>query len=236
MNTSRIITLSITLAASACGHAAGTQPHDMSAAQHQAAAAQEEDQASGHAAQHDPAADRNEERCSAGKGRVCWTVTTNPTQGHVKTAEEHRELAAQHRAASQALQSAEVRACTGIDDADRDVSPFAHAADIRSVSQFREEKVVGKNKVARDAGATIVFRATPGLTVEWLQRIVDCHLARNSAVGHDMPEMAYCPLVPRGAQATVRSVGDGFAVDVRADDAETAAEIWRRAQQISTAR
>lgn len=236
MNTSRIITLSITLAASACGHAAGTQPHDMSAARHQAAAAQEEDQASGHAAQHDPAADRNEERCSAGKGRVCWTVTTNPTQGHVKTAEEHRELAAQHRAASQALQSAEARACTGIDDADRDVSPFAHGADIRSVSQFREEQLVGKNKVTRDAGATIVFRATPGLTVEWLQRIVDCHLARNSAVGHDMPEMAYCPLVPRGAQATVRSVGDGFAVDVRADDAETAAEIWRRAQQVSTAR
>ena len=124
MNTSRIITLSVTLAASACGHAAGTQPHDMSAAQHQAAAAQEEDQASGHAAQHDPAADRNEERCSAGKGRVCWTVTTNPTQGHVKTAEEHRELAAQHRAASQALQSAEVRACTGIDDADSTLKAY----------------------------------------------------------------------------------------------------------------
>jgi hypothetical protein len=104
------------------------------------------------------------------------------------------------------------------------------------VSQFREEKLVGKNRITRDAGATIVFRATPGLTVEWLQRIVDCHLARNSAVGHDMPEMAYCPLVPRGAQAKVRSVGDGFAVDVRADDAETAEEIWRRAQQISPTR
>lgn len=236
MNTSRIITLSVTLAASACGHAAGTQPHDMSAAQHQAAAAREEDQASQHAEQHDPDAVQTEKRCSPGKGRVCWTATTNPTQGHVKTADEHRELAAQHRAASQALQGAEARACTGIDDADRDVSPFAHGADIRSVSQFREEKVVGKNRVTRDAGATIVFRATPGLTVEWLQRIVDCHLARNAAVGHDMPEMAYCPLVPRGVQANVRSVGDGFAVDVRADDAETAEEIWRRAQQISPAR
>jgi acetylornithine deacetylase/succinyl-diaminopimelate desuccinylase-like protein len=238
MATSRIITLSITLAASACGRAAGTQPHDMSAAQHQAAAAREEDQATQHAAQHDPGAEKTEKRCSVGRGRVCWTATTNPTQGHVKTAEEHRELAAQHRAASQALQDAEALACTGIDEADRDVSPFAHSADIRSVGQFREVSEGGnyKNRVSRDAGATIAFRATPGLTVEWLQRIVDCHLARNSAVGHDMPEMAYCPLVPLGAQATVRSVGDGFAVDVHADDAETAGEIWRRAQQINPAR
>jgi hypothetical protein len=237
MNTSRVITLSVTLAVGACGHAAGTQPHDMSAAEHQAAAAREEDDASQHAGQHDPEAAQTKERCLAGKGRVCWTATTNPTQGHVKTAEEHRELAAQHRAASQALRDAEARACAGIDDADRDVSPFAHGADIRSVSQLREEYDGGnyKNSESRDAGATIDFRATPGLTVEWFQRIVDCHVARNAAVGHDMPEMAYCPLVPRGAQANVRSVGDGFAVDVRADDAETAQEIWRRAQQISFA-
>jgi hypothetical protein len=233
---SRFIIAPAMLAAGACGHAAGTQPHDMSAAQHQAAAAREEDQATQHAGQHDPEATQTEERCSGGKGRVCWTVTTNPTQGHVKTAQEHRELAAEHRAASQALRDAEARACVELDAADRDVSPFAHGADIRSVSQFREEKLVGKNKVARDVGATVVFRATPGLTSEWLQRIIDCHVARNAAVGHDMPEMAYCPLVPRGAQATVRSVGDGFAVDVRADDAETAAEIWRRAQQLSPER
>lgn len=236
MNTRHLFALFAALSAGACAHAAGTQPHEMSGPQHEAAAAQEDNQASQHAAQHDPTAARQEERCSGGKGRVCWTVTTNPTAGHVKTSEEHRELAAQHRAASQSLREAEARACTGLADEDRDVSPFAHGADIRSVSQFREEKLIGKNRTTRDAGATIVFRATPGLTEEWLQRIVNCHLARNAAVGHDVAEMPYCPLVPRGAQATVRSVGDGFAVDVRADDAETANEIWRRAQQISPAR
>jgi hypothetical protein len=235
-NLSKNTVLSTILAAGACGHAAGTQPHEMSAAQHQAAATSEENQAAQHSAQHDPAAQEKQERCSSGKGRVCWTVTTNPTAGHQSTAEEHHALAAQHRAASKSLADAEARACTGLSDEDRDMSPFAHGADIRSVSQFREETVAAKSKTTRDAGATIVFRATPGLTAEWLQRIIECHLARNSAVGHDMPEMAYCPLVPRGAQATVRSVGDGFAVDVRADDAQTAAEIWRRAQQITPAR
>lgn len=235
-NLSKNTVLSTILAAGACGHAAGTQPHEMSAAQHQVAATSEENQAAQHSAQHDPAAQQREERCSSGKGRVCWTVTTNPTAGHQSTAEEHRVLAAQHRAASQSLADAEARACTGLSNEDRDMSPFAHGADIRSVSQFREETVAAKSKTTRDAGATIVFRATPGLTAEWLQRVIECHVARNSAVGHDMPEMAYCPLVPRGAHATVRSVGDGFAVDVRADDAQTAAEIWRRAQQITPAR
>jgi hypothetical protein len=205
----------------------------MSVAQHRVAAASEEKQAAEHSAQHDPNAKQTEERCAAGKGRVCWTVTTNPTAGHKSTSEEHRELAVQHRAASQALRDAEARACVGLSDEDRDSSPFAHGADIQSVSRFREDKMLGRNKTTRDAGATIVFRATPGLTAEWLQRDIDCHLQRNSAVGNDMPEMAYCPLVPRGAQATVRSVGDGFAVDVHADDTKAAAEIWRRAQQIT---
>lgn len=116
------------------------------------------------------------------------------------------------------------------------MSPFAHAADIQSVGQLSEDAAAtSRAKLKRDAGATIVFRAAPGLTAEWLQRIVDCHLARNSAVGHDMSEMSSCPLVPRGAKATVRSVGDGFAVDVYGEDAATAAEIWRRAQKLKPA-
>ena len=218
----------------ACGPAAGTQPHDLSVPQHEAAAAQEEQQASGHAEQHDPNATRQSEQCLPGKGRVCWTVASNPTAEHIKSADEHRALAAQHRASSQALSDAETQACAGLAEEDRDTSPFAHVADIHSVSQLKEERPVGKNKENRETGATVVFRAAPGLTEEWLQRIVNCHLARNAAVGHDMAEMPYCPLVPKGVQAGVRSVGDGFAVDIRSEEPGTAAEIWRRAQQLST--
>lgn len=208
----------------------------MSAAQHEAAAAQEEDQTSEHGAQHDPSAQTTQENCTVGRGRVCWTDTSNPTEEHKIESAEHRDLAAKHRAASQALKDAEASACVGISDHDRDMSPFAHAGDIQSVSKLSEDAApTARTKLKRDAGATIVFRAVPGLTAEWMQRIVDCHLARNSAVGHDMPEMASCPLVPRGAKATVRSVGDGFAVDVHGDDAATAAEIWRRAQLIRPA-
>lgn len=232
---SRTFALALTLVASACGAAAGTQPHDMSAADHQAAAAQEEEQAAGHAAQHDPNAQETIAPCEGGNGRVCWTDTVNPTEEHKKDAEQHHHLASQHRAASQALVDAEKSACAGISDEDRDISPFSRTADIVSVSPLHDNVAAGKSTQTRESGASIVFRATPGLTAEWLQRIVDCHAARNAAVGHDMPEMTNCPLVPKGAKPTVRSTGNGFAVDVRSDNAEGAAEIWRRAQALKPA-
>jgi hypothetical protein len=236
LHTSLFILVSLTLGASACAHTSGTDSREMSASEHDVAAADEESEVSEHEAQHDPSARVVRESCTVGRGRVCWSDTSNPTDEHKKMADEHRALAAKHRAASQMLKDAEAKACVGISDEDRDMSPFAHVADIESVSQLSQDAAAtSRAKLTRDAGATIVFRAAPGLTAEWLQRIVDCHIARNAAVGHEMPEMGSCPLVPRGAKAAVRTVGDGFAVDVYGDDAATAAEIWRRAQQIKPA-
>ena len=225
------------LAALACGTpAAGTQPHAMSAADHDAAANKEQQAGKAHERQYAPEASATKKTCSPARGgqAVCWTSETNPTADHGKDAEQYREVAAQHRGASDTLRTAETSACSGVPQEDRDMSPFAHVEDIRSVSPFREEVKVGKSVSQRIAGAEVVFRAVPGMTAEWLQRVVDCHLARNAAIGHSAAgsEMAHCPLTPRGAQSQVRSVGDGFAVTIRADDAEASKEILRRAESL----
>jgi hypothetical protein len=68
------------------------------------------------------------------------------------------------------------------------------------------------------------------MTAPWLQRLIDCHLARNAALGHEVPEMPYCPLVPKGVTATVRPTPTGFAVEIRSSDRDTAKEIVRRAE------
>jgi hypothetical protein len=144
-----------------------------------------------------------------------------------------RRTAQKHRAASQALADAEARACSGISDEDRDMSPFNHPEDIQSVSPVRKEiRVEEDSFVTREIGVTIVFRAVQGMTAEWLQRVVDCHLARAAAVGHAMPEMSYCPLVPKGVEAKVTSAGNGFAVNISAADQATIDEIKRRAQAL----
>lgn len=147
-------------------------------------------------------------------------------------AEEHRRAAAAHRAASQALRDAEARACAGLDAGDRDESPFWHREDIASVEPLVVETHAGKTSTPRTVGAIVTVRAVKGMTAQWLQRLVDCHLARNAALGHDVPEMAYCPLVPRGASAHVAATDTGFAISVSVDDAATAEEVLRRARAL----
>ncbi len=211
----------------------GAKPHDMSAATHETTAAQEERVAAEHEQRYDPDAQQRRERCRAGRAAAleadpCWSTVTNPTAEHLKHAEEHRAHAADHRAASQALRDAEAQACRGVPASDRDESPFDHRDDIERIEPLYETTQTGKFQSRRLVGAVVVFRALPGLTVPWLQRVIDCHLARNSALGHEVPEMPYCPLVPKGVRATVSETRGGFAVEIRSDDAGTAKEIARR--------
>lgn len=84
----------------------------------------------------------------------------------------------------------------------------------------------------RTYGAVVTFRPVPGLTVDTLQRVVDCHLARSAAAGHVMAEMPDCPLVPKGAKATVVETGEGLAVEIRSDDPDAAREIRARAERL----
>lgn len=222
----------VALAVGCAPRTPGANPHDMSAAQHEKMASEEHAEAEAHSARYD----RNP--CGAGGSGadVCWTQTVSPTKEQLEQAEEHKRRAAEHRAASQALRDAEARACAGIRDEDRNTSPFEHREDIESVEKLYAPPSGGKNSTQRFEGATLTFRAVPGLTAQWLQRVIDCHLARNAALGHDVPEMAYCPLVPKGVTASVTPTRTGFAVAIRGSDNESANEIWRRAQALAPTR
>ena len=114
------------------------------------------------------------------------------------------------------------------------MSPFAHREDIESVAQLfglqQGRRTVESPKALR--GARIAFRPVPGLSQERLQRIQDCHLARNAVLGHDVPEMDYCPLVPKDVTVQVLSGGDRYLVDVQSTNPASAQEIWTRAQKI----
>lgn len=209
----------------------------MSAAEHEREADVHARTADTHAEQYDPEAAQTTSRCSASRGRlataeVCWTSVENPTEEHLREAEEHRRHAADHRAGSEALRNAEARACAGIAPDDRDLSPFIHTEDVASVEALTEG-ASPRGGPDRTVGARVVFRALPGMTGEWLQRVVDCHLARNAALGHDAAWMPRCPLVPRGASARVSSTGNGFAVEIRAEDPASRAEIWSRARSLA---
>lgn len=221
----------------------GARPHEMSTEQHEAAAKQEEQAAADHSAQYDPAADVTRNRCGPRGGYalragvdtdICWTSITNPTDAHRRQADEHRRHAADHRAGSASLREAEARACVGVSSEDRDLSPFEHVEDIASVLPLKTPDANARGKLPNEqmVGAVVTFRAVPGMTVEWLHRVVDCHLARSASLGHVVPEMPNCPLVPGGAAATVSSTGNGFAVSIQSNNPAAAREILARAQRL----
>jgi hypothetical protein len=210
----------------------------MSVAQHEREAEAHARSAEAHEDQFDP--DAGTRGCFRAAGRranpggICWTSVRNPTAVHLAAAEAHRRHAAGHRAASAALREAEARACTGVAPDDRDMSPFEHAEDIASVRPLRSVRVIpGRGyRGSRTVGAVVTFRAVEGMTVESLQRVIDCHLARNASLGHIVPEMPNCPLVPRRVRARVSSAGDGFAVAIRSRDPHTGREILSRARRL----
>jgi hypothetical protein len=217
----------------ACASTPGAEPGDMSAAQHEAAGQEHTALAGRHADEYSPEASATETACRQGTakpGEVCWTSEVNPTAEHKQEADRHRKHSQDHRAASQELLSAEANACEGIAEADRDISPFAHREDIERVEPLVERE--GKQNVERTVGSVVTFRAVPGLTREWLQRAVDCHLARNAALGNSDEEMTSCPLVPKGVTAQVSSTGSGFAVAIRAPDTTTAKQVIARAEKL----
>lgn len=201
----------------------GAKPSDMSASDHARAAAEHD-----RAATFPPA---GTETCSGGRvvdptvSGACWT------QGDDQT-EAHRRMAADHRAASAALREAEAKACVGVGPNDRDESPLAHRADLLGVEPLLSRTSSSRGPTAHTDGVTIFIRAVPGLTAEYLQRLVSCHLARNASMGFAMDEMSFCPLAVKGASATVASAAGGFRVDVRGDGDAATKEILLRANAL----
>ena len=214
----------------------GTEPHAMTAAQHEGAAKGEEQAAKERASQYDPsAAIPPTIDCPffVGIGLTCyrsWTSVQNPTGQHLAEGKRHAELARQHRAASQALRDAEARACKNVPEGDRDISPFYHREDVVSAGLFSESLALGGRNVI---GAEVVFAALPGMTVEWLQRVVDCHLARNAVLDDVAKAMPYCPLAVPHVRAQVRSVGNGFAVDITSDNETNRRDVIARVEALA---
>ncbi len=208
-----------------------TGAQKMGADAHEAAAKKAEKSSERQAAQYDPDADEALLHCQTAKGsRICWSSLANPTDVHLRQAETLRQVAATHRAASESLRAAEEAACSGIAEQDRDISPFSYTDDITAVEPLTRQGKAGKPDTV--LGATVTLRAVPGLTAEWLQRVVDCHIARNASLGNPLIDAPTCPLVPKDVKATVTSTGTGFAVELRSPNKKSAEEILSRSQQL----
>lgn len=222
------------LFASACSgapktHGSSTAEHDRAAREHEVAAREIESQCAQDRRgeltapiDREPAAIERLDR----PGEPCWKA------GDKRFLDAHRAAATNHRTASAELRAAEANKCEQISDEDRAVSPFERTADITAIETFPQNVETTNASGDRRPVAIVTFRAVRGLTADWLQQAIDCHIARDAALGHLVPEMPDCPLVPRGVVARVTSSGTSFSVELAASDPKTAREVVARAQRL----
>jgi hypothetical protein len=91
---------------------------------------------------------------------------------------------------------------------------------VRSVAPYSTfEDIYTTNTQLR--GAELIVPAQPGLTREWLQRVVSFQIAAGE-----------CDFGVRNATVSVLPAGDAFSVRIVGDDDKAAAEILRHATQM----
>ncbi len=156
--------------------------------------------------------------------KPCWTREQSPSEFHREIAARNRREAAEHRATAAALVAAEREACDGIGELELSHSPFSHTEDIALVEAYREQGVL--------RGARIAFRKVPGLSAAWLSRALYCHQTRAAVMGYSSTFMPDCPAMLPEVAVSVAESEDAIVVTLRAKQADAAAIVWSRAQNL----
>src|SRR5262245_35829502 len=98
---------------------------------------------------------------------------------------------------------------------------LGHAYNVMSIKPYRVEQHDGYTDYTQLRGAEMYVAAEPGLTREWLQRVLAGEIAAGT-----------CDFGVRDATVDVVSAVGGFFVRVSGPDERSANEILRRAHQI----
>jgi hypothetical protein len=156
------------------------------------------------------------------------------------TAEDHERAAnlpdppgdptpSDHLAIARELREREQSACADVPEAERDRGPLSRRDRIAAVEPLSERAY--PKEMPQPAGVAVYLRASPGVTEQWLGRVIECHLAHHAVVGDRMPDPV-SPLFVDDARVALSSTGDGFRIAITARDVTTARAIIERARAL----
>ena len=110
-------------------------------------------------------------------------------------------------------------ACAEVPDAERDAGPFARKDRIIGVEPLHE--AVSPKAPAPVAGVAVYVRASPGMTEQWLGRVIECHVAHGAALTASSDD----PLLVRDARIAVSTTPTAFRVAITSNDQWSARRI-----------
>jgi hypothetical protein len=118
--------------------------------------------------------------------------------------------------------------CAGVPAKEREMGLLAFRDNIVSIAPLNEFKYAGKAKYSHTEGVVIKLRATPGISVPWLERVNGCHVAMAGAGHLSGYDAASDPFILSGTTVTASEVYAGYVLSVRAANYNAVQELLQR--------
>lgn len=138
------------------------------------------------------------------------------------------QTASEHVRAARQLRDQERFACMDVPTADRDAGPFANRNRIERVQVLRDR--TWAKGMMQPIGVSVYLRAEPGLTEQWLSRVLECHLTHMAVVGRAAYDRS--PLSQDGTNVAFSSTATGFRVTITSTDIDTARSVIAKGESL----
>jgi hypothetical protein len=118
--------------------------------------------------------------------------------------------------------------CAAVPAKERTLGLLAFRENIVSVAPLNEFRFAGKAKYLRTEGVVIKLRATPEISVPWLERVNSCHIAISGSERLAGYDATMDPFVLRGTTVSAAEGYAGFVLSVRGANHDAVQEILQR--------
>jgi hypothetical protein len=122
--------------------------------------------------------------------------------------------------------------CVGVPEPERSRPEFLQSGEIEAVRPFMGERHYIKFSEPELRGAELFVRSSPGMTKEWIARVVRCHVAWLESRGLTAMHGFEDPLVVGDPAVSFSGTETGFVVRIAGRNKAEGEEILRRAQRL----
>jgi hypothetical protein len=123
-------------------------------------------------------------------------------------------------------------ACAGVPDVERDHPSMLQPPELEGVRQSLGEQRYIKFTRQELRGAELLVRPTPGVSRQWIARVIRCHVAYHELPGTNAPQALDEPLFVDDAQVTFDETDTSFVIRIQGSNRAEGEEILARAQRL----